>query len=100
MLSAIGMTIILESYTIHDPLKQHDGKFILKIQYLLQSYSKNNLPVLLELAVPVKLIQVGHIHLHNKLPKFRRIAQLLIIAFYYLLRVGEYTKLRKKTRTV
>lgn len=92
---------MLEGHSLRNPLKDLDGKnFILPSRYLLQSYRNTDPAAKKELAIPVELITAAQDILKPKSGKFRRIAQLIIIAFFYLLRVGEYTKPRHQTRTV
>ena len=100
-ISAIGATLVLEEHAIRNPLKELDGKnLILPLRYLLQAYRNTDPAVKKELAVPVELVIEAQQLLKPKSVKFRRVAQLMMIAFFYLLRVGEYTKPRKRTRTV
>ena len=101
MLSAIRTTLILEGCTAQNLLKDVDGKsFILSLCYLLQSYSNRDSATKKELTAPLELILSIKALLHHKSVKFRRVSQLITLAFFFLLCVGKYTKPRRVTRTV
>ena len=98
-LSSVGQTLALEGFSMTNPILANEDKLILTLWYLVQSYAKHDGPTLPILAVPIELINyivrtfdanIAHI----------RTAQLVAVAFYFLLRVGEYTKPKRKTRTV
>ena len=66
----------------------------------MHAYKQKDPPVLPQLAVPLELIIAARDLLPKRGQQYKRAAQLIIIAYFYLLRVGEYTKPRKQTRTV
>lgn len=99
-LSAIGQTIVLDGQAFTNPLHTPEGKLILPLHYLIQAYTNQDPPSLPSLAVPVELVEAA-LNLHRKGTKRQqRTAQLMVVAYYFLLRVGEYTKPNKQTRTV
>ena len=99
-ISSIGTTLVVEGYTFRNLLHGGDGKLVLPLRYLLEAYRQQDPPVLPQLAVSIELIVAVKYILPPRDPQHKRAAQLIIIAFFYLLRVGEYTKPRKQTRTV
>ena len=56
-------------------------------------------PTLPSLTVLIDLVEAGNLFCKETKCQ-QRVAQLINMAYYYLLRVGEYTKPRKKMRTV
>ena len=56
MLSSIGQTLVLEEFSIVNPIITPDRNFALLLYYLLQSYKKQDPPILPSLAVPIELI--------------------------------------------
>ena len=100
-MSFIGATLVLEGHAIQNPLKENDGKnLILSLRYLMQSCRERDLETKKELVIPVEMVIQAEQLLKPKSSKLRRVAQLMLIAFFYLLHVGENTKPRRKTRTV
>jgi hypothetical protein len=90
----------LDGQALSNPLHNHEGKLLLPLNYLIQAYTNQDPPSLPSLAVPVELVEAA-LNIHNKGTKHQqRTAQLMVIAYYFLLRVGEYTKPSKQTRTV
>ena len=72
------------------------GKYPKVIQQLLEGYRREDPPAQPKLAVPLTVPQ--YILLTAKDQETQAIADLSIIAFYYLLRVGEYTRHRVKDK--
>ena len=75
-----------------NPLDNSKGQYPKKISQLLEAYRREDKPPTPKLAVPVKVVN----HLRRKKAirkdvKEMAIGDLCLIAFYYLLRVGEYT---------
>ena len=67
------------------------------LQRLLEGYRRADPPVEQQLAVPVTVIvYILHRATTRSMPRQLTIANLCTIAFYYLLRVGEYTTTGKK----
>ena len=50
--------------------------------------------------MPIELIVDVKKLLYHRLPNYKRTSQLIKIAYYYLLRVGGQTKLKRRTRTL
>ena len=73
---------------------------MLPLRYLLDAYGKRDPPVLPQLAVPLEIITQAQKILPTRGKQYQRAALLIGVAYLYLLRVGEYTKPRKQTRTV
>ena len=107
-LSAITKT--LELVGTKSPIQQAPNIYLTPIQRMLEGFRRTDAPNIPQLAVPVT---VPH-HCYNTFKnstnqKERTTADLTLVAFYYLLRVGEYTKprfvkhgsqLRRATRTI
>lgn len=75
-----------------NPLRDQEGKYPKAIQQLLEGYRRADPPPQPKLAVPVLVPNyMSQIGLLNNIPKEQAIGDLALIAFYYLLRVGEYT---------
>ena len=89
-LSAISKTIELAGYK--SPIYRSPNVYNLSIQRLVEGYRREDPPSVPQLAVPVivpeNMAQRAH---QSTCPLLQAIADLAIIAFYYLLRVGEYT---------
>jgi hypothetical protein len=99
-LCAIGVTFELVGKP--NPTYQSKGRYWLPIQRIIKGYKCVDPPAQAKLAVPVKV--VNHIHNIGQVRETARamaIADMCLIAFYFLLRVGEYTAHRKgaKRRT-
>ena len=87
---AISTTLELDGQ--RNPLETAQGKYPKKISQLLESYRRTDKAPVPKLAVPVKV--VNHLRAKSTIkndPKTTAVADLCLIAFYYLLRVGEYT---------
>ena len=79
-----------------NPLADAQGKYPKAIQQLLEGYRREDPPAQPKLAVPLTVPQ--YLLLAAKDQEKQAIADLAIIAFYYLLRVGEYTRHRVKDK--
>ena len=100
-LRAIGTTFELDGRP--NLTYRVDGRYLLGIERQLEGYKRADPPAQAKLAIPVKV--VNHIHDVGQAKATARamaIADMCLIAFYFLLRVGEYTAPRKgaDTRTV
>jgi hypothetical protein len=96
-LRAIGKTFEMDG--LPNPTYRCEGRYWLKLERLIEAYRRQDPPPQHKLAVPVSLIN----HLHelgttSKSDKVQAICDMSAIAFYFLLRVGEYTSHRKKDR--
>ena len=73
-----------------------DGKYQLFSEMVVKGFWRNNPPTVLQLAVPVMVPQVVCCAgLATTTPGTRRIGCLVMVVFYFLLQVGEYTKPRR-----
>ena len=87
----------------HDPRKLEPGKDLDKpFSDLFQQYGDADPPPRPQLALPVATVrwvpdQAG---LHPNQPWLQAVADLITLAFFFLLRVGEYTTQDRETRTV
>ena len=61
---------------------------------MLEGMRRDDAPPVPQLAVPVSVVAEAYCHGESsKCPKQKAVRQLCLIAFFYLLRVGEYTAL-------
>ena len=107
-LAAISKTMELAGAT--SPLYKTPNVFHLPIQRLLEGLRRVDPPAVPQLAIPATVPHTCfHKHKNSSNSTHRRTADLCIVAFYYLLRVGEYTpprfikrgtQIRRATRTV
>jgi len=74
-----------------NPLATAQGGYPKKIGQLLGNYKRLDPPVRPKLAIPALVPQHMHMLRCNKNPKEQTVGDFGLIAFYYLLRVGEYT---------
>lgn len=93
-LRAIGTTFELDG--LPNPTYRSEGRYWKKLERQLEDYRRRDPPATPKLAVPVSVVN----HLIDaaacsKSPKKQAEADMCLIAFYYLLRVGEYTGHRK-----
>ena len=76
-------------------------KFLPAVQVVLDGYGKTDPPtnkkLPVELDVPELLVDLGYGK--GRTPHSRAIGDLALIAFYYLLRIGEYTIKSKRNNT-
>ena len=92
-LVAISKTIELAGE--RSPLYRDEGKYNLPIERLVEGFRRNDPPAVPQLAIPISV--PNHCYkatLTTADEHFKAAGQLSLIAFYYLLRVGEYTKPR------
>jgi len=89
-ISAISKTIELAGYK--SPVYRSPNVYNLSIQRLVEGYRREDPPSVPQLAVPVSVPEnMADIAYRTECPLLQAIADLAVIAFYYLLRVGEYT---------
>ena len=92
-LAAISTTIELAGK--QSPLYKDKEKqtYTLNIQRMIEGFRRDDPPAIPQLAVPIAVpnlcFEAG---LRNGSPKAKAIGSLTLIAFYFLLRVGEYTQ--------
>ena len=98
-ITAIGQAIIMDGKSRTNVLKDGD-KFILPINRLIHAYELQDPPAKFSLAVPVEILYKLDKVYQLVTNKAKQIRWLIILSFFFLLRVGEYTKPNKETRTV
>ena len=90
-LAAISKTIKLAG--LKSPLYRGPNKYTLALERCLEGMRCKVPPAVPQLALPISvLLDLVQRAYETKDPRLRAIGDLAIIAFYYLLRVGEYTK--------
>ena len=95
----VSQTLVLAGYP--DPRRTYGAKELdIPFRHLLKAYKDVDPAPKPQLALPVDTIQYAAAHFrepHDALS--RATADLVTVAFFFLLRVGEYTMPTKKTRT-
>ena len=100
-LSAVGQTIQMAGYD--DPTKIYGGRErILPLRRLLEAYTRADPAPRPQLAVPASTIEFMQAEAERlgRQGRTGAVADLATLAFFYLLRVGEYTMPARRTRTV
>jgi hypothetical protein len=81
------------------PVYETEGEYILPIRRLIEGFKRADPPAIPQMAVPVEVAEtaakMGYMTAN---PRAQAVGDLTLIAFYYLLRSGEYTKPRKVQR--
>jgi hypothetical protein len=96
-LSAVAKTLQLAGKP--SPIHEAEGIYKIPVARLVEGYRRQDPPSVPQLAVPVSVPEEMYRQGYNtKCPTRRATGDLGLIAFYYLLRVGEYTKPRYSTR--
>jgi hypothetical protein len=96
-LCAIGKTFELAGAA--NPTYRSEGKYWTKIERQIEGYRRQDPPAQHKLAVPVGLVEfLVTVGSTSPSAKVQAICDMSAIAFYYLLRVGEYTGHRKGER--
>ena len=94
---AISKTMQLPGY--RSPVYRADNKYNLQIERAVEGWQQEDPPAIPQLAVPVTVpIQMAEAAYLIGSSFARTIADLALIRFFYLLRVGEYTRTRVVTR--
>jgi len=75
------------------PIYREPGKYLLPLERMVESYRRQDPPPIPQLAVPVLVAESCYEtgNQKNATPRMRATGELSIIAFYFLLRIGEYT---------
>ncbi|GFH59971.1 hypothetical protein CTEN210_16447 [Chaetoceros tenuissimus] len=90
-ISAITKTIKLAGE--RSPILTTEGQYTTPIGRLVEGMRREDPPPVAKLAVPVEVVHEAHdMSTTTNCPRTQATADLMVIAFYYLLRVGEYTK--------
>ena len=93
-LAAISKTIELAGQ--QSPVYQAPETYILPIQRCLEGFRRQDPPAIPQLAVPVTLPNEALKHAYTSTnPQVRATGDLIVVAFFYLLRSGEYTNPRQ-----
>ena len=93
-MAAISTTCELASE--QSPTLKSEGEYIMPLQLQLEGFSQTDAPAIPQLAVLVSLLHhIHHTHQLSSSTLTATTANLSVIAFYYLLRVGKYTQPRK-----
>ena len=88
-IAAISTSIKLVGKQV--PFKEAED-FTLPVKRMLEGMRRDDAPPVPQLAVPVAVVAEAYRHGEkSKCPKQKAVGQLCLIAFFYLLRVGEYT---------
>ena len=89
-LRAIGTTCELDG--LPNPIYRSEGRYLKPLERQIESFRRQDPPPSHKLAVPVSVVE-HLLRVANKAnnEKLNAEANLTCIAFYYLLRVGEYT---------
>ena len=97
---AISTTLTLDGKP--SPVETQEGKYEKAISQLLEGYRREDPPPEPKLAVPVSVPNMMYVQGLSGSEKDRCVGDFGLIAFYYLLRVGEYThhKQSERRRTV
>ena len=92
-LAAISKTIELAGKP--SPLYRAENKYQLHLERVVEGFRRVDPPTVPQLAVPVSVPRKNYEdNIKASDPVLRRIGCLMLVAFYYLLRVGEYTRPR------
>ena len=92
-LAAISKTIELAGKS--SQLYRSENKYQLHLEHVVECFWREDPPTIPELAVPVTVPTTAYVkHALSPDPIMRRIGCLVLVAFYFLLWVGEYTKPR------
>ena len=90
-LAAISKTIELAGQP--SQLYRAENKYQLHLERVMEGFRREDPPAVPQLAVPVTVAKHAfRSGLLTKSPEQRHVGSLILVAFYYLLRVGEYTK--------
>ena len=96
-LSAITKTIELAGQL--SPIYKADGKYTTTLQRMIEGFRREDPPSIPQLAVPIMVPNLCYnAGIQSKCPFKQATGCLVIIAFFYLLRVGEYNPPRYVTR--
>ena len=80
------------------PVVNSQGKYHKKIGQLIEGYRRNDPPPKFQLAVPLTVPAFMHTYSRSGTMKQRAVGDMALIAFYFLLRVGEYTSTTNKAK--
>ena len=90
-LAAISKTIELAGKP--SPLYRAENKYQLHLERVVEGFRQTDPPTIPQLAVPVTVAHTAYTtNIKHVDPILRRTGCLVLVAFYFLLRVGEYTK--------
>ena len=93
-LRAVGATFELDGKP--NPTYRSEGRYWLAIERQLEGYRRKDPPVVAKLAAPVRLVNhISDVGFGKGTARALALGDMCLIAFYFLLRVGEYTSHRK-----
>jgi hypothetical protein len=96
-LCAVGKTFEMDGRD--NPTYRCEGKYWLQLERQIEGYRRQDPPAQHKLAVPVSLIEyLVKFGAQSPSAKVTAICDMCAVAFYYLLRVGEYTGHRRNDR--
>jgi hypothetical protein len=81
-----------------NPVVHSQGKYYKKIVQLIEGYRRNNPPPKFQLTVPLTVPAFMHTYSRSGTTKQKVVEDMALIAFYFLLRVGEYTSAAKTAK--
>ena len=90
-----AITATLELGGQPSPVLQSEGKYITPLRQQLEGLRRDDPPSIPQLAVPVSLVKYVVSAYANADTTNKATSELICVAFFYLLRVGEYTKPRR-----
>jgi hypothetical protein len=77
------------------PVYKSEGKYILPVQRVVEGFRRQDPPAIPQMAVPVEVPETARrLAYLTSDPRQHAVGDLCVIAFYFLLRSGEYTKPR------
>jgi hypothetical protein len=92
-LSAISQTLGMANEPSPVYKNGSDQTYILPIERMMEGFRREDPPAIPQLAVPITVVnRCFETAVQSDEPRVQAIGQLALIAFYFLLRVGEYTK--------
>jgi hypothetical protein len=81
------------------PVTQTEGKYILPVERIVEGFKRQDPPAIPQMAVPIDVPEAALALAYAVgTNRTEAVGDLTIVAFYYLLRSGEYTKPRKVKR--
>jgi hypothetical protein len=80
------------------PVVKSQGKYHRKNGQLIEGYRRNDPPPKFKLAAPLTVPAFMHTYSRSRTSKQKGVGDMALIAFYFLLRVGEYTSTAKTTK--
>jgi hypothetical protein len=92
----IGEEIALDDDSALDPRYSNTGRLHPAISKLQKSYTKNDPPLTRDKLIPLPLVAHAVAMYHHSKQFFKALMDLIIIAFFFLLRPGEHSYNKKE----